>query len=101
MGELILTEQNDAGIGIVTINRPRVRNALNREAMIEFVEAVQWLAQNDNLCAVIIRGAGYRAFSSGGDIREMHADTATDDKPGSITIRCHRRWMCWQPCRSL
>jgi enoyl-CoA hydratase len=57
-------------IGILTINRPQVRNALNWEAMEDFSETVESAHQDDDLKALIVTGAD-GAFSSGGDLDEL------------------------------
>jgi len=58
------------GIGVLEIDRPRVRNALNWGAMQAFGQAVEAAHQRLDLLALIITGAG-RAFISGGDLSEL------------------------------
>ena len=65
----ILLEQHD-GIGRVTINRPAALNALDKATGAELLEALESLRDDANVRAIVLTGAG-RAFSSGGDIREM------------------------------
>lgn len=62
--------KDPAGIGILTINRPHVRNALNWEAMERFSETIEQAHQDDDLKALVITGAD-GAFSSGGDLTEL------------------------------
>lgn len=66
----LLVESSD-GIAIITINRPKVLNALNRETLEEFIEITKGLAAKDDIKAVIITGAGEKAFIAGADIAEM------------------------------
>lgn len=69
MGLINFTKDHE-GIGILTINRPKVRNALNWEAMEDFSEAIESAHQDDDLKALIVTGAD-GAFSSGGDLDEL------------------------------
>lgn len=66
----LLVEIND-GLGIVTFNRPKALNALNRETLEEFIDIVNSLNVNDDVKVVIITGAGEKAFIAGADIAEM------------------------------
>ncbi len=69
----ILVEQED-GVGIVTLNRPDVLNAMNRALVRELSEAVTALDADDGIGCIVITGSGEKAFSAGGDIHEQRAD---------------------------
>src|SRR5262247_1499869 len=71
--ENILVERDD-GVGIVTLNRPKVLNAMNRKLGAELLDAVKSLEADDGIGCLVITGAGERAFSAGGDIKEQVAD---------------------------
>ncbi|HET6606321.1 MAG TPA: enoyl-CoA hydratase/isomerase family protein [Rhodopila sp.] len=71
--EHILVEQED-GVGIVTLNRPEVLNAMNRALVKELGEAVKALDADDGIGCIVITGAGEKAFSAGGDIHEQRED---------------------------
>ncbi len=58
-------------IGVLTINRPRSRNALNWEAMDAFAESVEIAHAIPDLGALIVTGEG-EAFCAGGDLYELH-----------------------------
>jgi enoyl-CoA hydratase/carnithine racemase len=68
--EHILTEEVD-GVGIVTMNRPEVLNAMNRQMTIEVHDAIQHYCGNDDIGCIVVTGSGERAFSAGGDIHEQ------------------------------
>jgi enoyl-CoA hydratase/carnithine racemase len=54
-------------IGTLTLNRPKVLNAMSPELIGELVTAAAWLADRAALRGLIVTGAG-RAFSAGGDV---------------------------------
>ncbi len=70
MYENILLEVQNK-IAILTINRPQALNALNKDTLLEIMNAVQ--AVNDDPLAdvLIITGAGQKAFVAGADITSM------------------------------
>ena len=59
------------GITTLTINRPQVLNALNSEVVQELECALYELDLNTDVKAVILTGAGEKAFVAGADIKEM------------------------------
>jgi len=62
---------NDGAVRTITINRPEKLNALNRAVIKELSEAFS-MAENDNsVRAVILTGAGEKAFVAGADISEF------------------------------
>jgi enoyl-CoA hydratase/carnithine racemase len=71
--EHIQVEHED-GVGIVTLNRPEVLNAMNRALVRELGEAVKGLDTDDGIGCIVITGAGEKAFSAGGDIHEQRED---------------------------
>ena len=64
--DLLWSEDN--GVGVITLNRPRARNALTF-AMYEAIRDIcERAAGNEALRAVIITGSGDKAFAAGTDI---------------------------------
>lgn len=63
------------GIGTITLNRPKALNALNSALLSELSELLDGIAQNVSVQAVIITGAGEKAFVAGADIAEMQGKT--------------------------
>ncbi|MDA5194078.1 enoyl-CoA hydratase/isomerase family protein [Govanella unica] len=60
------------GIGFVLLNRPKALNALTYDMCVDFdAKLVEWAA-NPAIKAVIIEGAGEKAFCSGGDVRKVY-----------------------------
>ena len=60
-------------IAVVTFNRPAVLNALRTHLLKEFSVALAELANNDGVRAIVVTGAGEKAFAAGADIGELNA----------------------------
>ena len=58
-------------IATITINRPEVRNALDRATVGEIESALADLESTDDVSAIILTGAGDQVFVAGADIRQM------------------------------
>lgn len=58
-------------LAIVTLDRPNVLNALNIEALEELDRVFAGLKQDESVRAILLTGAGERAFAAGADIREI------------------------------
>jgi len=58
-------------LGYVTINRPKVLNALNVEVLTELDQIITMLYNDKEIDVVIFAGAGEKAFVAGADISEM------------------------------
>jgi enoyl-CoA hydratase len=70
--ETILVEREDA-LAIVTLNRPSVLNALSLMLLRELAAALEALDRDPSVRAVILTGAGEKAFAAGADISELNA----------------------------
>jgi enoyl-CoA hydratase len=80
--ETLLVERTSAAgragaVAVVTVNRPAVRNALNAETLDELCRVMLELRDDESVRAVILTGAGDKAFVAGADIRELAGQTAT------------------------
>ncbi len=60
-------------VATVTINRPTFYNAYNTQALRELIEAFTDAAWDDSIAVVVYTGAGDKAFSTGGDVREYQS----------------------------
>ncbi len=69
----ILTETED-GVGIITLNRPAVLNAMNRQLVREMHAAMHAFEADPAIGCIVFTGAGEKAFSAGGDIHEQRSD---------------------------
>ncbi|MFO7930826.1 MAG: enoyl-CoA hydratase/isomerase family protein [Thermodesulfobacteriota bacterium] len=68
--ETILLDTAD-GVATITVNRPKALNALNSQVIKELQAAVEEIEKNEDITAVIITGAGEKAFVAGADISEL------------------------------
>jgi enoyl-CoA hydratase len=70
-----LLVQDDGPVRKITINRPEKLNALNSEVIAELDAAFADVASSETVRAVVLTGAGEKAFVAGADIAEMSALT--------------------------
>jgi enoyl-CoA hydratase len=73
--EYLIFEVNEQ-VAKITLNRPKVLNALNPELYIELAATLEGIRDNGDIRAVIITGAGEKAFAAGADISAMQSMTA-------------------------
>src|SRR5690242_4802881 len=73
----------DDGLAVITIDRPHARNAISLETMDQLDTA---LDVADGAQALVLTGAGDRAFVSGGDLRELSA-LRTEVEASSMALR--------------
>lgn len=67
----------DEQLGFITLNRPQVLNALNRQMVSEILFAMECFERDEHIRVIILSGKG-RAFAAGADIAEMANDHAVD-----------------------
>jgi enoyl-CoA hydratase len=72
--------ERDGPIAIVTVNRPKVLNALNSQTMDELRRAMLSFRHDDSVRAVVITGAGDKAFIAGADINELAVQSPTSGR---------------------
>jgi enoyl-CoA hydratase len=72
---LVLVEVADA-VATVTLNRPEAMNALSRALRAELARVMQALDAREDVRAVVLTGAGDRAFTAGLDLKELSQDRA-------------------------
>jgi len=77
--------QRENGITIVRINRPQVLNALNGAVLAQIEAAFKQMAGERETRAVIVTGAGEKAFVAGADIKELaKLDTVSGRKTAAF-----------------
>jgi enoyl-CoA hydratase len=70
--------QVENGIATITFNRPKVLNAMSLEVITELAQALKVCAQDDSVKALILTGAGEKAFVAGADISQMQNSTSVE-----------------------
>lgn len=75
----------DGAIAIVTINRPKVLNALNTPTMQEIATVMRELASDDSVRAVVLTGAGEKSFVAGADINELAVQTPVGGREHALS----------------
>jgi enoyl-CoA hydratase/carnithine racemase len=68
--ETLLTEVRD-GVLLVTFNRPDVRNAINRQVQLDLRSVLDRARDDEAVGAVVLTGAGEKAFIAGADISQV------------------------------
>ena len=68
-------KQRDA-VAFLTVDRPKMLNALNEDSLAEIDDAVTALGADPAVRAIIVTGAGDKAFVAGADIKELAGKTA-------------------------
>ncbi|WP_327113100.1 enoyl-CoA hydratase/isomerase family protein [Nocardia sp. NBC_01730] len=76
----VLIERRD-GLGLITLNRPKVINALNHSMALAITDALRAWADDSAVRTVVVTGAGERGLCAGGDIVAIHRDA----KSGATT----------------
>lgn len=87
--EHILVEKNE-GIALITLNRPKQLNSLNKALLSELNEVLEALRDDTETKVVLLTGAGEKAFVAGADIKEFAsfngAQGAELSKEGHLTV---------------
>ena len=67
MSEIVLVEK-EGPLALITLNRPEKLNALDYALIDRLMEVLDVIEDDDGIRALVLTGAGNRAFSSGADI---------------------------------
>jgi enoyl-CoA hydratase len=82
-GNRVIDLELDDGLAVLTIDRPHARNAISLDTMGELEKA---LDATEGARALVVKGAGERAFVSGGDLKELAA-IRTEDEAAAMARR--------------
>jgi enoyl-CoA hydratase/carnithine racemase len=86
--ENILFEKTEQ-IAIVTLNRPKVHNAINTHVLRDLIDCFDTMELDDEVRVVILKGAGGKAFCAGADIDEIKDNGPVEQRPYQYL------WMKW------
>jgi enoyl-CoA hydratase len=65
-------------IGIIKLNRPEVRNALDAQTLTEINDALETLENDEGVGIIVIKGAGEKSFAAGADIKQLREKQPLD-----------------------
>lgn len=65
--------------GVITLNRPEVLNSLNLSMLAAMHRQLRDWSANEQVKAVVVRGAGTKAFCAGGDVRAVYDARGNDE----------------------
>ena len=71
------------GLGVMTLNRPKVLNSLSHGIILEMERVMPEWEKDPSIKAVVLRGAGDRAFSAGGDVAGLYREMR-DNPSGTL-----------------
>ena len=91
MGYECILSERIGHVAVITLNRPDKLNALSFPLVRELDAALCGYEADDAVKAVVLTGAGERAFSAGADIHEM-ADLAAEELAERQAFRGHATW---------
>jgi enoyl-CoA hydratase len=74
----------DGAVAIVTVNRPKVLNALNSQTLDELSRAILELKLDETVRAVVLTGSGEKSFVAGADINELSALTPAGGREHAV-----------------
>jgi enoyl-CoA hydratase len=72
--------ERDGAVAVLTLNRPKVLNALNAALLRDLEAALDALAVDADVRAIVLTGAGDKAFVAGADINELAVLTPAEGK---------------------
>jgi crotonobetainyl-CoA hydratase len=81
-GEPLVLIERRGRVGIVTLNRPEARNAVNYEMTVAIADAVEELEGDEDIWVLVVTGAGDKAFCAGQDLKDIPGrGTTTAPRP--------------------
>jgi 2-(1,2-epoxy-1,2-dihydrophenyl)acetyl-CoA isomerase len=91
----------DDGVATIELNRPQALNAWNKQFALDLLAALERVAADDAVRAVVITGAG-RAFSSGADLKDAGGgDFTPEGRPDVYKVLTERYHPIMQAIREL
>lgn len=72
------------GVGVITVDRPKTRNALSLEVQHGLRVALQDAADDDSINCVVLTGAGDKVFVAGADVNQLRTYTKHDGLTGRL-----------------
>jgi enoyl-CoA hydratase len=79
-----LLVDRDGAVAVLTVNRPKVLNALNAQTLDELRRAALELQRDESVRAIVLTGAGDKSFVAGADINELARQTPTSGREHAL-----------------
>ena len=90
MSEEVLTIERDGGVAVITMNRPKAKNALNAALIKALGAALTGVAKDEAVRVIVLTGAG-GAFCAGADLKavmlENGGSRTISTPPSALTTR--------------
>ena len=77
--------EREHGVATVTVNRPKVLNALNSRTLEELRSTILTLKHEEDVRCVVLTGAGDKAFIAGADINELAVQTPVGGRQHALS----------------
>ena len=91
--DAVVTYESRDGIALITMNRPHVRNAINRAMALELHEAWRRFSSRHQDRVAVLTGAGDRAFCAGLDLKDRPRDLVWKTMP-NFSVKCDKPIIC-------
>jgi len=72
--DALVTCNVENAVAVVTLNRPKAMNAMSKALRLEFTALLDDLSARDDVRAIVLTGAGEKAFTAGLDLKELESD---------------------------
>lgn len=87
MSEPVVLAKVDDGIAELILNRPKVLNSLNTDMVTQaYQHYSNWSAAGSGVRAILLSGAGGKAFCAGGDVRRVALDIGAGNQQGALSF---------------
>src|SRR3546814_10187324 len=83
--DILYDEKN--GVATITINRPKVYNAFRPRTCVELIDAFLKAGWSEEIGAIVLTGAGNKAFCTGGDQSDHDGSYGDGETRGTIGLR--------------
>ncbi|MEH6946131.1 enoyl-CoA hydratase-related protein [Bacillus sp. JJ634] len=80
----------DGAIGVIKINRPEVRNALDNQTVSEIEQALLQWENHEGVKVILLTGEGTKSFAAGADIRQLREKSAADALLPGLSGLCQK-----------
>ncbi len=94
-----LLESREAGIVILTLNRPQKLNALTKDLWRRLGQSLRRLDGDESVRSIVLRGAGGKAFSPGNDISEFETERSNAAQARVYGALMHETLSALRECR--